>query len=356
MQTHAAPKPSLVKHYPEPVIREFAAALARGLGASDDEAAIISDGITTASLWWHPGQGQGLEKFFRYHRRVKNGGIVPRAKMEWVAEGPAFALLEAAKAFGYVAAHTAMRKAVDLARLSGVAMVGVRNSNHFGIAGCHAKTAADAGCIGLAMTNAGAEMAPWGAKTAVLGTNPWGIAVPRKDAYPIVLDMALTMSGRGMIAWALKEERQVPDDLALTPEGRRSTNPAELIDGTQLPIGRFKGYGLSFMTDVLAGVLTGAKFGKTVFQEETHFDVGHTLIAINIEAFMPRDRFDERLEQLIREVKSATPINPGDEILLPGEAEFRRMRERREKGIPVSVETVGRIRGIAEELRVPFPL
>ena len=76
MSTHAAPKASLVNYYREPTIREFAAALARGLGASDDEAAIISDGITTASLWWHPGQGQGLEKFFRYHRRVKNGGIV----------------------------------------------------------------------------------------------------------------------------------------------------------------------------------------------------------------------------------------------------------------------------------------
>ena len=356
MQTHAAPKASLVRHYPESTIREFASALARGLGASEQEAAIISDGITTASLWWHPGQGQGLEKFFRYHRRVKSGGIVPRANMVWVKEGSAVALLEAAKAFGYVAAHTAMKKAIELARRSGVAMVGVRNSNHFGIAGYHAKTAADAGCIGLAMTNAGAEMAPWGAKTAVLGTNPWGIAVPRGDAYPIVLDMALTMSGRGMIAWALKEGRQVADDLALTPDGRRSTNPAELIDGTQLPIGRFKGAGLSFVTDVLTGVLTGAKFGKTVFQDETHFDVGHTLIAIDVEAFVPRARFHERLEQLISEVKSAAPISPGDEILLPGEAEFLRMQERREKGIPVSVETVERLRKIAEELRLSCPL
>jgi len=107
---------------------------------------------------------------------------------------------------------------------------------------------------------------------------------------------------------------------------------------------------------VLTGVLMGAKFGKTVFQDEKDFDVGHTLIAVNIEAFMPRDRFDERLEQLISEVKSAAPINPGDEILLPGEAEFRRMRERQDKGIPVSVETVDRLHKIAEELRLSCPL
>ena len=84
----------------------------RGLGATADEAEIISDGLMTASQWWHPGQGQGLEKLFRYTRRVKNGGILPDAPMSWLVDAPAYALLDAAKGFGYVAAHRAMSRAV----------------------------------------------------------------------------------------------------------------------------------------------------------------------------------------------------------------------------------------------------
>lgn len=356
-EIHAPLKETLVKRYPERIVRKFARDLVVGLGGSEAEADVISDGITTASLWWHPGQGQGLEKFFRYHRRVRNGGYVPRAKLEWVREGPSYALLEANKAFGYHAGNTAMRKAMVLAGMSGIGIVGIRNSNHFGIAGYHAKTAAEGGFIGLAMTNARAEMAPWGARTAVLGTNPWGWAVPRRAAYPIVLDMALTMSGIGMIMWAHREGRQVPDDLALTADGRRTTNPAELLEGsTQMPIGRAKGSGLSFMTDVMTGVMMGAKFGTSVFQDDTHYDVAHVMIAVNIESFMPREQFFDRLEQLIREVKSAPPITDGEEILLPGEAEQRRMQERLKNGIPVDADTVEKLKPIAKDVGVPFPL
>jgi LDH2 family malate/lactate/ureidoglycolate dehydrogenase len=165
------------------------------------------------------------------------------------------------------------------------------------------------------------------------------------------------MSGIGMIMWAHREGRTVPEDLALTRDGRRSTNPADLLDGsTQLPIGRAKGYGLSFMTDVLTGVMMGAKFGMSVFQDDSHFDVGHVMIALDIESFMPKDQFFTRLEQLIKEVKGASRIDPAEEILLPGEAEQRRMQDRLKNGIPVDAETVEKLRPIAAELNVPFPL
>src|SRR3989304_3726034 len=109
-----------VKTYPEEVVRTFAVSLLRAMGASEQEAAIISDGITTACLWWHPGKGQGLEKFFRFHRQIANGGIVAQAPMRWVMQRGAVALLDAAKGFGYVAGHRAMQKAVDLASVAGV--------------------------------------------------------------------------------------------------------------------------------------------------------------------------------------------------------------------------------------------
>jgi LDH2 family malate/lactate/ureidoglycolate dehydrogenase len=345
-----------VNIYTEDVLRRFSTDLLHALGASDEEAQIVTDGIMTASLWWHPGQGQGMEKFFRYTRRVRKGGIIPGAKMTWVSEGAAFALLDGAKGFGYVAAHRAMQRAVEKAAVMGVGIVGVRHSNHFGIAGYHAVQATQQGLIGWAMTNSKAEMAPWGSAEVVLGTNPWGMAIPRAGGFPVVLDMALTMSGKGMMKWYQRIGRLMPDNWALTPAGERTTDPASAMEGPLLPIGEYKGYGLSLITDVLTGVMTGSLFGRSVFQVDEDFDVGHLMLAINPEMFLPRAEFQQRLEALIREVKEAPPIDAERPVMLPGEAEHQRMARRRQEGIPVSQETVAGLRDLAQQLNVPFPL
>ena len=343
---------TLVNLYPLETLRDFTLSYMRGLGATAEEAEIISDGLMTASQWWHPGQGQGLEKLFRYTRRVKNGGVVPGAPMTWLADAPAYALLDAAKGFGYVAAQRAMRRAVDKAKTSGIAMVGVRHSNHFGIAGYHALTAAKAGLIGWSMTNAAAEMAPWGSAKVVLGTNPWGLAIPRSADHAIVLDMALTMSGKGMMRWYERERRPMPDNWALTPEGETTTDPSAAMKGPLLPIGEYKGYGLSLFTDVLAGVMTGALFGLDVFQDDQNFDVGHMLVAINPSAMMSQADFDRRLETLVRQVKGAPPIDSERPVMLPGEVEFGRMAQRRADGIPVARETVAQLRALSADIGV----
>ena len=329
----------------------------RALGATREEAGINADGVVTASLWWHPGQGQGLEKLLRYARRMRNGGIRPAASMWWVRDGAATALLDADRGLGYVAARRAMDRAVEKARSTGIAMVAVRHSNHFGIAGYHAKRAADAGLIGIAMTNAGAEMAPWGSARPVLGTNPWGIAVPRRaGSDPIVLDMALTQSGKGMMRWLERAGLPMPDHWALTTGGARTSDPAAAMDGPLLPIGDYKGYGLSLVTDILTGVLTGSLFGGQVFQDDLDYDVAHTMIAIDTEAFMPRPVFEERLEALTREVLAAPPIDPDRPVQLPGEAEQLRARKRLRRGVPVDRRTVAGLRELAAELGVRWSL
>lgn len=347
---------TLVNFYSERRLRQYIVDFMGAIGATPEESEIIADGLITASLWWHPGQGQGIEKLFRYERRVRNKGILPNAPMEWVEDGPSYALLDAAKGFGYVAAHRAMTRAIEKAQKNGVAMVGVRNSNHFGIAGYHALQAAEKGLIGWSFTNAKAEMSPWGSAKAVLGTNPWGIAIPREKTHAIVLDMALTMSGKGMMLWHQQEGRPIPDNWALTPDGRRTTDPTEAMEGPLLPIGEYKGYGLSLLTDILTGVMTGALFGLSVFQDDQDYNVGHMMLAINPTAFMPTDKFQERLEQLVTEVTSAPNIDPQRPIVLPGEVEFQRMRQRRLEGIPVSRKTVAGLRELTEGVGIEFPL
>ena len=352
-----------VETYPRATLIDFTQRYLRRLGATEEEASIVADGVVTAAARWHPGKGQGLEKLFRLTEQCECGGIVPGAPFEIVRETPATAFVDAHKGFGYVSAQRAMRMAIAKAEQVGLGGVLVRHSNHYGQAGYHAETAARAGMLGMVMTNALAEMAPWGATEAVLGTNPWGLAIPRGEQFPIVLDMALTMSGQGMIRWAFREGRSVPDNWALTPDGRRSTDPAEFLSpdaskprGTQLPIGEFKGYGMSLFTDVLTGVLSGSLFGTNVFTDITNHDVGHWVMAINPTTFMLPDEFQARLAELVHQVRSSAPIQSGGRIYLPGEMEFEREEATAVSGIPIDRATVVRLRQLAADRQVACPL
>ena len=350
--------------YPRATLIHFASTYLRALGATEEEAAIVADGVVTAAARWHPGKGQGLEKLFRLTLQCENGGVVPAAAFEIVRETPATALVDAHKGFGYVSGARAMRLAVSKAQAMGIGSVSVRHSNHFGQAGYHAEVAVKAGMIGWAMTNAAAEMAPWGAKTAVVGTNPWGIGIPRAAGFPILLDMALSASGRGMVQWAYRANQPIPDHWVLTADGRRSTDPGDYIAedgrtfvGTQLPIGEFKGYGLSLFTDVITGVLSGSLFGTQVFTDLSNHDVGHFMLAINPEIYMDRNEFERRIEEFVAQIRAAEPIAPGGPIYLPGELEFLREQERMAVGgIPVDAETVESLRRLAHERGVPCAL
>jgi len=353
-----------VINYPREALVRFARAYLEALGATGEESAIVADGIVTAAARWHPGKGQGLEKLFRLTRQCENGGVVPGAPFEILRETPATALVDAHKGFGYVTGVRAMRLAVSKAQTVGTGSVLIRHSNHFGQAGYHAEVAVKAGMIGWAMTNAAAEMAPWGAKTAVVGTNPWGIGIPRAAGFPILLDMALSASGRGMVQWAHRANQPIPDHWVLTADGRRSTDPGDYIAedgrtfvGTQLPIGEFKGYGLSLFTDIVTGVLSGSLFGTQVFTDLSNHDVGHFMFALNPEIYMDRNEFDHRIEELVAQIRAAEPIDPDSPIYLPGELEFLREQERMAGGgIPVDAETVEGLRRLAQERSVACAL
>ena len=354
-----------VERYESDVLNRFCRDYLDALGATVEEGAIVADGLVKAASRWHPGKGQGLEKLFRLTEQTSNGGIVNGAEFEILTETPAMARVDGHKGYGYVIAAKAMRLAIEKAASIGIGAVSVGHSNHYGQAGYHAEAATEAGMIGIVMTNARAELAPWGAKTAVAGTNPWGLGIPRDEDFPFLLDLALSMSGEGMVRWAYREGVSIPDNFVLTAEGRRSTNPADFLDetpdglvfrGTQLPIGEFKGFGLAFFTDVLSGVMSGSLFGTEVFQDIRNHDVGHFIVAINPDIFIPHEEFQRRLARFAEMFYAAEPIDPDSKIYLPGELEFITERENRRIGIPIDIRTVERLRSLAEERGVPCPL
>jgi LDH2 family malate/lactate/ureidoglycolate dehydrogenase len=248
-----------------------------------------------------------------------------------------------------------MRRAVERAREHGVATVAVRRSNHFGAAMEYTLEAARAGCIGILFTNASPAMAPWGGREQLIGNNPWSIAAPAGRYAPLILDVANTVVARGKIYTAQQEGRAIPAGWAVDQAGLPTTDPATALAGLILPLGGHKGYAQAFMIDVLAGVLTGARFATGVFgpyQAEQPSGCGHLAIALDIEHFMDLPQFEARVEQLIAEVKTATPLPGHAEVLYPGEPEARAEAENRRRGIPLPPKTLTDLRELAGRLGV----
>ncbi|MDZ4767448.1 MAG: Ldh family oxidoreductase [Chloroflexota bacterium] len=335
-------------------LEQFTYACFRAMGAPEDDARRCTHGLMHSEMRCLPGQGQGVRRLPVYHERIGSGYIQPGAPFEIVKESPALALVDGHNGLGSPIAQRAMELAIQKAKVCGVGTVIVRNSTHFGSSGVPARLAVEAGCIGIAMTNAGPEMAAWGGASAVVGTNPWGIAAPTGGDFPVVLDIALTTAGKGMMNWYIREGKKMPLDWALTPEGFETDDPAEALKGALLGIGQYKGYGLAMLTDVMTGVLSGGAFGLYPYSNPAHQDVSHTMIALDIEWFMPLSEFKTRMDSFIQDIKN-TRKRPGvEEILVPGEIDHRRETDYRANGARVDVVIFDQLHELAGKLGVPF--
>lgn len=327
----------------------------RAMGMSEEEARYCTIGLMDAELHYHPGQGQGITRLTGYYKRIKEGGYDLGAPFEIVKESPALALVDAHNGLGSVVGQKAMKLAVDKAKISGIGTVIVRNSTHFGSSAVHSRVAVEYDCIGIAMTNAGPEMAPWGAASGVVGTNPWGISAPTGGDFPVSLDIALTTAGKGMMRWHEREGKKMPLDWAMTPEGEETDDPTAAMTGALLGIGQYKGYGLAFMTDMLTGVIGGGGYGLVPYSNPMKLDVSHTFIALDIAWFMPVAEFKARMDDFINMAKSAKKRPGVEEILVPGEVEYRREQGYRQNGALVDEDVFNRLAELAQTLGIEFP-
>jgi LDH2 family malate/lactate/ureidoglycolate dehydrogenase len=333
-------------------LERFVVACFAAMGLPGDDARVCADALIQSELRYHPGQGQGVRRLVSYDERIRLGRVDVNAPFEVLKESPALALVDAHNGLGSVVGRKAMLLACDKAAVCGVGTVVVRGSTHYGSSSVHARVALERGYVGLALTNAGPEMAAWGGRTPVVGTNPWGIAAPTGGAFPVVLDIALTTAGKGMMRFLAERGDPMPTDWALTPDGEETDDPAAAMAGALLGIGQYKGFGLSFMTDVITGVISGGAFGLTPYRDPARLDVAHTFVALDPGWFGPVDAFHARMQAFAAEVKGSE-LRPGfDEVLLPGELEHRRETEKRAHGVPLPRSDVAALTALAARLGV----
>jgi LDH2 family malate/lactate/ureidoglycolate dehydrogenase len=338
-------------------LRAFGAAVLEGNGVPAEDAALVADSLVQADLWGH--QSHGFLRLPWYVARLRTGAMTARTEPVVLSDTGPLVLLDGRDGIGQVLADRARLLAVERARRSGVGVVGVRNSNHFGTAMYFTRRAARDGCVSVLTTNASPAMAPWGGREKVLGTNPWSIAAPGPDGRVIVVDIANTAVARGKIHLAESRGEPIPSTWALTREGAPTTDAAEGVLGVILPMAGHKGYAISFLMDVLSGALTGSGVGTAVhgpYEPAERSRCGHLFLALDPAAFGDPAGYHERVQQLVDEVKGVPLAQGFDEVFHPGEVEDRaEAANLAAGGVELAARSAADLRRLAAETGVPFP-
>ena len=322
----------------------------------ESAAATIADCLVNADM--KGVTSHGVSRLPVYLQRLSSGVVNPDPNPEIVADSHSALLIDADGGFGHPVAAFGMTEALTRANLTGAAVVGIRNSSHFGMAGYYAEMAAKREAIGIVSTNSSPRMAPWGGKNALLGTNPLAIAAPG-PAGPIVLDMATSVAALGRITVAAAAGASIPEGWAFDPGGRPTTDPAAALAGTLAPIGGPEGSGLAFMLDILCGVLTGGAFGRRVrsLYRDSNLpeQCGHFIFAIDIKAFIAPSAFHSAMREYVTEFKGSGPAEDVNEIFLPGEIQQRLEHRARIRGIALRTPILDELRRLADDSGVALP-
>jgi len=322
----------------------------KALGATEEEAKIVSEFLVKANLAGH--DSHGVIRIIQYADQIKKGKIIPGTSIEVVRETPSSALLNGNWGFGQVIGFKAMKMAIEKAKNNTASVVCVYNCNHIGRLADYTMMAAENRMIGMALANANKIVAPYGGMERMLGTGPLSYAFPTDKEIPFVLDIATSVCAEGKIRVWLHKGEKLPYEWIIDKNGKPSNNPSDLYEGGAiLPFGGevgYKGFGLGLVIDVLGGILARSgpayrddKRGNGVFME-----------AINIESFIPLDQFKREMDELIRAVKRSKPMPGFKEIMIPGEPEYKTEEKKLKEGIYVPEKTWGEITEIAKMLRV----
>jgi (2R)-3-sulfolactate dehydrogenase (NADP+) len=263
----------------------------------------------------------GISRVPFYCGMLRRGRADGAAQPGMVAERAAACLIDNRDALPYVSLHWAVEEVIQRSRRNGIGFAGIRNSAHAGVMGIHLLPVAEAGLVGLAFTNSPAAIPAWGGRKALYGTNPVAAVFPRRQAQPLVIDLAMTTVVRGRIMMAMRRGERIPEGWALDRDGRSTTDPKEAIEhGSLFPIGGAKGAMLALMFELICAALTGAAIGPEVdsfFSEEGNRPrIGQAFIAIDPGALAGMDTFYERIESVI----AAMRADP--EVRLPGARRF----------------------------------
>jgi LDH2 family malate/lactate/ureidoglycolate dehydrogenase len=338
-------------------LKEVAIHILKGLNATDEEAALVAEILVQADM--RGTDTHGVHLLTLLPDRVEAGMIQIPTNLKVVKEGETTTLIDGGNGLGQLAVHRAMMINIQKAKKFGLGCSLVRNTNNIGSLISYTLMAAQEGMIGIVMSNAAAAMSPWGGTEAFFGTNPISIAVPGGAEGSVALDMSSSVVARGKIRLAERTKEPIPLGWALDETGAPTTDPTAAMKGTLVPIGGPKGYGLALIVDILAGMLSGSKYGqdiKTFHQLVGPTGVGVFSLAIDIERFMPHQQFNELIQAYLASIKGSKKAKGVSRIYIPGERKFEKEKQSLREGIEISPGLAKNLNQLLEKVKSPLRL
>lgn len=341
-------------------LKAFCAAALEKEGMSAEDARLSAEVLAeTDAFGTH---SHGTKNLHNYIKKFRAGGMDIHAPTEVVSEGPAYALLDAHNGMGESASYRAMELAIEKARLSGLALVVVRRSSHFGAAGYYANMAARAGMLGLAVSNVDPNMTVPGARGMVIGNNPLAYAAPSESTPSLFLDIAMSNVASLKVVQAKKDGKHIPDTWIVDKNGLPTTDPSRYPDeGAMQPFAAHKGYGLSVLVELLTGVLSGGGIGSNgdivswCFQMEQPNNVCHAFLVVNPAMFVGAREFRARSESMAQHLRTAPKAQGAERIYTPGEIEWDRHSKAETDGIALPGDVADSLKGLSADVGIEIP-
>ena len=306
----------------------------RGLYA--DHARISANALINAELVG--AYGHGLSWLKMYCDRIKKKVINPKPKIKIKKISQSISHIDADNSIGFVAADIGIKTAINNAKKTGIGLVALKNSGHYGLSGYYAEQAVKCNLIAMIYTNAPPAVAPHGALKSLFGTNPICFGTPTGTKIPFILDTSISMINRGKIRVAARNNLKIPEGVALDKFGKPTTDAKKALQGIQLPIAGFRGSGLAWMVDILSGVLTGGNHAGKVKDPFEDFsgpqNIGHLFITFKTNLFVKN--YNKRIKDNIKTIKKLPKIKGIKEIMYPGQNKYKRFIVNSKKEIKIS--------------------
>jgi len=305
-------------------------------GLNNNHASISANALINAELVG--AYGHGLSRLKMYCDRIKKKVINPKPKIKIKKISQSISHVDANNSIGFVAADIAIKTSIKNAKKTGIGMVAVKNSGHYGLSGYYAEQAVKKNLITMIYTNAPPAVAPHGALKTLFGTNPICFGTPTGSKIPFILDTSISMINRGKIRVAARNNQSIPEGVALDKFGKPTTDAKKALEGVQLPIAGFRGSGLAWMVDILSGVLTGGNHAGRVKDPFDDFsgpqNIGHLFITFKTNLFV--NNFNNRIKDNIKTIKKLPKIKGIKKIMYPGQNKSNRFKINSKKEIKIS--------------------